>query len=78
MSSERLYADADLSLAFRISRSWIRKQRMYRRQGLPHCLTIDPVMIGSVPRYKLSEVQAWLDSRSGDSSTAQPIVGGRP
>ena len=64
MSGQQLYADADLSVTLRISRSWIRKQRMYRRHGLPHCLTIDPVMIGSVPRYRASDVEAWLSSQS--------------
>ena len=60
MISERLIADADVSALLRISRSWIRKQRMYRRRGLPHNLTIDPVMISSMPRYRLSDVEAWL------------------
>lgn len=55
-----LYADADVANLLRISRSWIRKERMRRRQGLPHSLTIDPVMIGSVPRYQAADVEAWL------------------
>jgi hypothetical protein len=37
---------------------------MYRKNGLPHSLTIDPVMIGSAPRYKASDVEAWLAAQS--------------
>jgi hypothetical protein len=77
MSGERLYADADLSVTLRISRSWIRKQRMYRRQGLPHCLTIDPVMIGSVPRYRVSNVEAWLAAQSAKPLAGHSIDGGQ-
>ena len=33
--------------------STIRSERFKRRHGLPHWLTIDPVMIGSKPRYRL-------------------------
>jgi predicted DNA-binding transcriptional regulator AlpA len=61
--SDQLYADRDLAARLRISRSWIRKQRMYRKNGLPHCLTIDPVMIGSVPRYRASDIESWLASQ---------------
>ena len=59
----QLYDDRQISAVLRISRSWIRKQRMYRRQGLPHVLTIDPVMIGSVPRYRVSDVHAWVEAQ---------------
>jgi len=61
--SDQLYADRDLAERLRISRSWIRKQRMYRKNGLPHCLTIDSVMIGSVPRYRASDFESWLASQ---------------
>jgi hypothetical protein len=63
------YADADLAALLRISRSWIRKERMYRRHGLPHVLTIDPIMIGTVPRYRASDVDAWITAQS---SPVQP------
>jgi hypothetical protein len=46
-----------------MSKSWIRKQRMYRRRGVDHVLAIDPVMIGSVPRYRLVDVEEWLASQ---------------
>jgi hypothetical protein len=35
---------------------------MLRRRGADHVLAIDPVMIGSVPRYWWAEVQAWFAS----------------
>jgi predicted DNA-binding transcriptional regulator AlpA len=58
--STRLIRDADIARLTSMSKSWVRKQRMNRRRGLPHVLTIDPVRIGSVPRYRLNDVEAWL------------------
>jgi predicted DNA-binding transcriptional regulator AlpA len=62
--SNQLIRDKDVARLAAMSNSWVRKQRMYRRRGLAHVLTIDPVMIGSVPRYRLSDVEAWLASQS--------------
>ena len=61
-----LYSDADLALLIRMSRSWIRKERMRRRAGLPHHLTVDAVMIGSSPRYRVSDIEAWLEAQTRD------------
>lgn len=60
-----LLRDSDAAGILAMSQSWIRKQRMFRRRGLDHVLNIDPVMIGSCPRYRLADVLAWLASRSG-------------
>ena len=54
-----LIRDADIADMLGMSRSWVRKERFNRRRGLPHTLTIDPVMIGSAPRYRRSEVMDW-------------------
>ena len=62
--SNRLVRDAHIAELIGMSKSWVRKQRMYRRRGEHHVLTIDAVMIGSVPRYCLADVQAWLASQS--------------
>ena len=43
-----------------ISPQWVRNQRWRRRQGLEHILTIDPVMIGSSPRYRIEDVETWI------------------
>ena len=43
--------------------STIRSQRFKRRHGLPHWLDLDPVMIGSKPRYRLSMALDWLHGR---------------
>lgn len=52
--------DLDISRQVRLSRSWVRKQRLLRRNGLPHSLTIDSVNIGRCPRYRAEDVKAWL------------------
>jgi hypothetical protein len=56
-----------------MSRPWIRKQRMSRRAGLPHVLGIDPIMIGSRPRYRLADVEAWLDQQGRPTTAEKPM-----
>ena len=56
----KLFNDSKLAELLSLSRSWVRKQRWLRRGGQPHVLTIDPIMIGSAPRYRASDVEAWL------------------
>jgi hypothetical protein len=41
----------------------IRSQRFKRRHGMPHWFTLDAVMIGSSPRYRLTDALDWLASR---------------
>ena len=59
---ERLLNDINIANALGLSRGWVRKERFNRNHHLPHTLTIDPVMIGSFPRYRLSEFEEWLSS----------------
>ncbi len=75
-----LISDADIADMLGMSRSWVRKERFNRRRGLPHTLTIDPVMIGSTPRYRQSEVMDWVASLenepSGSAVTGPPLMPG--
>ena len=57
-----LLNDRDIAQSLSISTSWVRKQRFLRRKGENHFLTIDPVMIGSVPRYWREDFENWLVS----------------
>ena len=66
----QLIDDAEIARLLSMSRSWVRKQRFLRRRGLSHVFDIDPVMIGSVPRYRLEDVLAWI--------SALGFAGGRP
>ena len=59
---DQLLADREIARALSISPVTNRKQRFDRRHGLPHWFTVDPVMIGSVPRYRQVEIKAWLAS----------------
>jgi len=60
----RLVGDGDIAKLISLSKSWVRKERFNRRHGLPHSFTLDPVMIGSAPRYRLAEVQDWIEAQS--------------
>ena len=66
-----LVSDGDIAGFLAISKSWVRKERFCRRHGLKHTLTLDPVMIGRCPRYRLADVQAWLEqqaAKTGETS----------
>ena len=67
----RLVDDAYVAKLLSMSRSFIRKQRFLRRRGLPHIFDIDPVMIGSSPRYPLEDVDAWIAALGNSSRTAR-------
>ena len=59
----RLLTDKDVADRLSVSRNTIRTQRHYRLNGKPHWLTVDPIMIGSSPRYRLEDIEEWLASR---------------
>lgn len=55
-----LIGDREIADLLSLSQSWVRVQRYKRRHKLPHLLTIDPVLIGSVPRYRIDDVNNWI------------------
>ena len=62
MEQKLFLKDQDIAEALSMSQAWVRKQRHLRRHGLEHVLTIDPVQIGTSPRYRLEEVEQWIES----------------
>jgi hypothetical protein len=66
-----LISDARIAGLLSVSRSWVRKERFNRRHGLPHTLSIDPIMIGSLPRYKYADILQWIETiRNSNSQRA--------
>ena len=61
-----LINDREVSKLLCMSSGWVRNQRHRRRHGEEHSLTIDPVMIGSSPRYRLDDLMDWIESLGGD------------
>ena len=59
--ASRLVGDTTLASLLAMSNSWVRVERHKRRNGLPHTLNIDPVMVGSSPRYKIEDVEAFIE-----------------
>ncbi len=57
-----LLRDKDVASMIGMSASWVRVQRLKRRRGEGHSFQIDPVLIGSTPRYRKEEVLCWLRS----------------
>jgi hypothetical protein len=55
--------DAWIAAHIRMSIATIRGQRFKRLHKCEHWLTVDPVYIGSKPRYRLADVQDWLATR---------------
>ena len=56
-----LLNDTALAAMVGMSNSWIRVQRYIRRRGLPHILNIDPTMVGTSPRYRIEDVEAFIE-----------------
>ncbi|MBT4885661.1 MAG: helix-turn-helix domain-containing protein [Planctomycetaceae bacterium] len=57
-----LIGDNEIADLLSVSRSWIRVERHKRRHGQNHKFNIDPVMIGSMPRYRHEDVIAWINN----------------
>jgi hypothetical protein len=72
---ESLCSDSDIVCLLRMSGPWIRKQRMLRRAGLPHIFTVDPIMIGRCPRYRLADIEAWLEAQPRSTTSNKPKQG---
>jgi hypothetical protein len=51
--------DKEIAIDLGMSVSWVRVQRHRRRTGKEHALSIDPVFIGSSPRYRREDYEAW-------------------
>jgi len=56
----RLLCDREVAALLGVKEGTIRKQRCDRRHDRPHRFALDPVMIGSAPRYWESEFETWL------------------
>jgi hypothetical protein len=54
------YSDKEIASMLCKSRSWVRTQRLLRRQGKEHLLDLDPVMIGKSPRYRKVDVDRFI------------------
>ena len=59
--SSKLLNDTAVAEIVGMSNSWVRVQRHKRRKGLSHTLTIDPVLIGTSPRYRIEDVEAFIE-----------------
>lgn len=57
-----LLCDKDVASLVRMSPSWVRVQRHKRKAGKEHSLAVDAVMIGTTPRYRKEDIDAWLNS----------------
>lgn len=62
LTAGRLLCDKDVARILCMSPQWVRAQRHKRRKGEEHTLRVDPILIGSSPRYKESEIILWRDS----------------
>jgi hypothetical protein len=54
------YHDRDIARLLGMSPGWVRTQRYLRRLGRNHVLAIDPVQVGSSPRYRREDVEALI------------------
>lgn len=72
-----LLDDGKIASRLSVSRSWVRKQRFLRRHDLPHVLDIDPILVGSLPRYRASDIDRWIGRQvCSGAPTQMDIQGG--
>jgi len=57
-----LICDKEVARLIGMSPSWIRVQRWKRRKGEEHTFIVDPVLIGTSPRYRVDDINAWIAS----------------
>jgi hypothetical protein len=55
-----LLDDVGVARLLRMAPATIRVQRFRRRRNLPHWLRIDPIYVGSRPRYRQTDVAEWM------------------
>ena len=53
----------------------IRSQRHKRRKSLDHWFDVDPVFIGAKPRYRRTDVMAWLKRQASPANSTAPASG---
>lgn len=57
-----LLTDDHLAEMLNVSTAWVKRQRYLRRKSANHVLTVDPVLIGDMPRYRVHDIAAWLNT----------------
>ena len=58
----KLLSDKEVAAICGMSNAWVRAERLKRRRGENHNLTVDPIMIGKSPRYRAEEIFRWIES----------------
>jgi hypothetical protein len=59
--SNQLLNDREIAKLTSMSTGWVRNQRWRRKHNEEHSLTVDPIMIGTTPRYRLNNIIDWID-----------------
>lgn len=69
----------DKALAGRLSMSasYVRGQRHRRKYGKPHSMTIEPVWVGKSPRYRETDVDAFVASLEAANGNNAADEGGQ-
>jgi len=74
---DSLISDATIAQDIGCQTVTMRVQRHYRKRGKSHWFTLDAVMVGSMPRYRLSEYLKFrknLKRAKLGARTANPVV----
>ena len=69
-----LLCDKDVARLLSFSPSWVRGQRFRRNRAELHALNIDPIYVGASPRYRRSDVLAWI-AQQGNAVSVAPAEG---
>tara|TARA_X000001316_G_C899741_1_gene18383 strand:+ start:107 stop:616 length:510 start_codon:yes stop_codon:yes gene_type:complete len=69
-----LLDDKAVAKLLSFSSSWVRQQRFKRRHGEDHAFDVEPIIIGTVPRYRRCDVLDWIE-RTANPSGAEAVLG---
>ena len=72
-ASIQFYNDRQIAGLLAVSVSWVRLQRYNRRHGKPHIFDVDPIPLGSAPRYAKADVDEFMARLSAGKENAPHV-----
>ena len=72
--SIQFYNDKQIASLLAVSVSWVRLQRYNRRHGKPHIFDVDPVALGSTPRYAKTAVEEFIARLMAGTGNAPRVL----
>lgn len=66
-TTTQMISDKGLADLLDVSLAWVKQQQHKRKNNQEHALTVDPIYLGKTKRYRLADIEQWIQSCSGDT-----------